>query len=76
MILPIKYQAQVLQMLHDGHGHKGMERTIVWCRECFYWNMMYKDVAECIKNVHGVKQTKVIMNIQKQNQVPFLPTDH
>ena len=27
MILPIKYQVQVLQMLHDGQGHQGMERT-------------------------------------------------
>ena len=24
MILPLKYQAQVLQMLHDGQGHQGI----------------------------------------------------
>ena len=28
MILPIKYQAQVLKLLHDGQGHQGLERTL------------------------------------------------
>ena len=50
MILPIKYQVHELQMLHDGKGHQGMERTIALCREHFYWNMMYKDIAEYVKN--------------------------
>ena len=49
MNLSIKYQAQVLQMLHDGQGHHGMERTIDLCREHFYWNTMYKDIPEYIK---------------------------
>ena len=35
MILPVKYQVQVLQMLHNGQGHQGMERTTALCRECF-----------------------------------------
>ena len=50
MILPIKYQVQVLQMLHDDQGHEGMERTTALCRKCFYWNTMYKDVAKYVKN--------------------------
>ena len=50
MILPIKYQVQVLQMLHDGQGHQGKERTIALCMEHFSWNTMHKDVAECMKN--------------------------
>ena len=29
----IKYQAQVLQMLHDGQGHPGMEQTMALCRK-------------------------------------------
>ena len=33
MILPLKYQAQVLQLLHDGQGHQGIERTIALCWE-------------------------------------------
>ena len=28
MVLPLKFQAQALQLLHDGQGHQGMERTI------------------------------------------------
>ena len=50
MILPIRYQVQVLQMLHDGQGHHGMERTIAMCREHLYWNTLYKDVVEYVKN--------------------------
>ena len=33
MVLPIKFQAQVLQLLHDGQGHQGIERTIALCWE-------------------------------------------
>ena len=25
MVLPLKYQAQVLQLFHDGQGHQGIE---------------------------------------------------
>ena len=50
MILPLKYQVQVLQMLHDGQGHLGIERTTALCRECFHLNTMYKDVAEYVKD--------------------------
>ena len=32
MILLIKYQAQVLQTLHDGQSHQGVERTTALCR--------------------------------------------
>ena len=50
MILPITYQAQVLQMLHDGQGHQGVDQIIALCREQFYWNTMYKDMAEYVKD--------------------------
>ena len=33
MVLPIKFQAQVLQLLHDGQGHQGIERTIALSQE-------------------------------------------
>ena len=61
MILPIKYQVWVFQMLHDGQGHQSMQRTTTFCRECFYWNTMYKDIAECVQTVHGAKYLRVIM---------------
>ena len=50
MILPLKYQVQVLQMLHDGQGHQEIERTTALCREHFYWNTMYIDIAQYIKD--------------------------
>ena len=49
MILPIKYQAQVLRLLHDGQGHQGLERTLALCRERFYWNTMFQDVTNYVK---------------------------
>ena len=50
MILPLKYQVQVLQMFHDGQGHQGIERTTALCRECFYWNTMYRDITQYVKD--------------------------
>ena len=44
------YQDQVLQMFHDGQCHWGMGQTIVLCRECFYCNAMYKDIADYVIN--------------------------
>ena len=49
MVLPIKYQAQVLRLLHDGQGHQGIERTIALCWERFYWNTMFQDVTKYVK---------------------------
>ena len=50
MILPLKYQVQVLQMLDDAQGHQGIERNIALCVEHFYWNTMYRDVAQYVKD--------------------------
>ena len=33
MVLPMKYQAKVLHLLHDGQGHQGIERAIALCQE-------------------------------------------
>ena len=49
LILPIKYQAQVLKLLHDGQGHQGLERTLALCQERFYWNTMFQDVTNYVK---------------------------
>ena len=49
LILPVKYQAQVLKMLHDGQGHQGLERTLALCWERFYWNTMFQDVTNYVK---------------------------
>ena len=49
MVLPIIFQTQVLQLLHDGQGHQGIERTIALCQEQFYWNTMFQDVTKYVK---------------------------
>ena len=50
MILPVKYQVHVLQMLYDGQGHQRIERTIALCMEQFYWTTMYRDIAQYVKD--------------------------
>ena len=51
MVLPIKYQAQMFRLLHDGQGHQGIERTIALCWEQFYWNTMFQDVTKYVKEM-------------------------
>ena len=58
MILSLKYQAQVLQMLHNGQGHQGIKRTTALCREHFYWSTMYKDLAEYVKKLSMMSSGK------------------
>ena len=55
MVLPIKYEAQVLQLLHDSQGHQGIERTIALCWEQFYLNTMFQDVTKHVKECHNAK---------------------
>ena len=50
MILTIKYQVQMLCLLHDGQGHQGLECTLALCHETFYWNTMFQDVTNYVKN--------------------------
>ena len=58
MVLPIKYQVQVLRLLHDGQGHQGIERTFALCREQFYWNTMFQDVTKYVKRVSTMPDHK------------------
>ena len=46
MVLPLKCQAQLLQLWHDGQGHQGIVRTIALCLEQFYWHTT-KYVKDC-----------------------------
>ena len=69
MILPIKYQAQLLCLLHDGQGHQGLEHTLALCQERFYLNTMFQDITNYVKIVYNAKLQWVIMYIQKQNQI-------
>ena len=50
LIPPVKYQVQVLSLLHDGQGHQGLECTLALCWERFFWNTMFQDVTNYVKN--------------------------
>ena len=66
MVLLIKYQAQVLHLLHDGQGQLGIERTIALYQEQFYWNTMFQYATNYAKKIiHDVKQWSGITQIQK-----------
>ena len=65
----MKYQAQVLHLLHNDQGHQGIERTTALCLEQFYWKIMFQDTTNYVKNVYNVKQQRGIAQIQKQNWV-------
>ena len=40
----------MLQILHDGQGHQGIERTTAMCRQYLYWNTTFRDVAQYVKD--------------------------
>ena len=61
LILPVKYQAQVLSLLHDGQGHQRLEHTLALCWERFYWNTMFQNVTNYVKIVHNAKLQRAIM---------------
>lgn len=46
LILPQALQGEVLQQMHDGHGHQGIERTFKLVRGRCYWPGVYKDVEQ------------------------------
>ena len=48
VVLPLSLQADVLQRMHEGHGHQGVERTFKLIRARCYWPGMYHDIeAHC-----------------------------
>lgn len=46
LVLPELLQEEVLQQLHQGHGHQGIERTTELVRSRCYWPGMYKAVKK------------------------------
>ena len=58
LILPVKYQAQLLSLLHDGQGHQGLECPLALCWERFYLNTMFQDVTNYVKNCPSCQTAK------------------
>ena len=67
MVLPIKYQAQVLRLLHDGQGHQGIEQTIAGSDSI--GTLCSKMLQSLSKNVHDAKLQRVITPSQIPSRV-------
>ena len=52
LVLPLEYHETVLCMQHDDYVHQGLDRTLAFVRERFYWNMMNHDATEYVTNCH------------------------
>ena len=48
----------MLSLLHDGQGHQGLEGTLALCWERFYWNAMFQDVTNYVKNCPQCQMAK------------------
>lgn len=46
LLLPACLKEEVLQHLHHGHGHQGLERTTDLVRQRCYWPLMHKDIKD------------------------------
>ncbi len=46
LVLPTSLKTQVLQQLHDEHGHQGAERTTELIRQRCYWPGMHHDIRQ------------------------------
>lgn len=49
LLLPASLRNKVLQQLHQGHGHQGVERTTDLVRQRCYWPGLYQDVKDWCK---------------------------
>lgn len=50
VLLPEVLREEVLESLHDHHGHQGIERTTTLVRERCFWPNLRQDVEQwCIK---------------------------
>ena len=46
LVLPESLKEEVLNVLHDQHGHQGVERTFLVVQSRFYWPLMRADVTD------------------------------
>lgn len=46
LVLPVSLKNQVLQQLHNEHGHQGVERTTDLIHQWCYWPGMHHDIKQ------------------------------
>ena len=58
LLVPTVLKPEILKMLHDEHGHQGVERTISLIRSRFYWPECEKEVRQYIGRCNRCLLTK------------------
>lgn len=59
LLVPGCLKDQVLESLHNGMGHQGIERTLNLLKEKCFWAGMYEDVESWVKNCERCVLTKM-----------------
>eukprot|EP00064_Thunnus_orientalis_P022840 superscaffoldBa00008073_g23061 len=59
ILLPECLKAEVLQQLHQGHGHQGVERTTELVRQRCYWPHMHRDIKDWCQQCEHCTLAKV-----------------
>lgn len=59
LLVPGCLKEQVLESLHNGMGHQGIERTVNLLKERCFWAGMYEDVESWVKNCERCVLTKM-----------------
>ena len=63
LVLPAKFKAVVLKVMHDDVGHLGMERVTDMIRRRFFWPKMSTDVEQYVKNCEECVLRKTVSKI-------------
>ncbi len=58
LLLPITLKSEVLTLLHQQHGHQGIERTRELVRRRCYWPGLSSDVARCCQECERCQSAK------------------
>ena len=58
VVLPAKFRKGVFDMLHGGHGHQGIKRTMALFQSRVYWSSMVKDVTSWVQNCERCNMAK------------------
>lgn len=65
LILPEALREEVLQQLHQGHGHQGIERTTELVRQRCYWPGMYEHIKQWCQRCQRCAMAKPLPSITR-----------
>ena len=60
LLMPAALQTEVMQQLHDGHGHQGIERTTALIQERCYWPGMRSRIERWCKDCRRCQVAKAV----------------